>query len=95
MDAFVLLLDSVVEVAFGSLVLLFCSLLETLQFRDEVFWVLEVGFEGIDDFLVSVLHGFGVLGVDSDESVLHVLQLDISLSLYNVYFLFEYRYFSY
>lgn len=77
------------ELTFGFFELVLQVLLHSLQLPYVLAGVIEVVPQRVRDVFVSFFEGSNVLGVDGDESVFEVLELDIGLLLYSVYLLFQ------
>ena len=77
------------ELTFRFFELILQVLLHSLQLPNVLTGVIDVIPQRVWDIFVSFFEGSDVLGVDGDESVFEVLELDIGLLLYSVNLLLQ------
>jgi hypothetical protein len=78
-----------VELTFGFFELVLQVLLHSLQLPNVLAGVIKIVPQRVRDVFMSFFEGSDVLGVDGDESVFEVLELDIGFLLDSVNLLFQ------
>lgn len=90
MDSFILLFEPVMELILISFKLLLGVLLHPFQLPNIFLGIKQFLFQCINNFLMSILHGFAVMCMQHYQPVLEVLQLNIRILLNSVNLVLQY-----
>lgn len=90
MDSFILFLEPFMEVNFVPFKFLFGILLHSFQFLNIILGIIHLLFQCINNFLITILHGFAILCMEHYQSVLQVIQFNISILFYCVNLFLQY-----